>query len=111
MTHLSLEEWIEHFEWESETQHKGFLALVQFLGRRSQTLPLSEMPPYTRLEDALMATSAFFIQKDHEANEWFGERIGDADKRYIDLIADLTEQVRGLRLEVEQLTQRVQRLS
>lgn len=55
------------FEWESETQEKGFLNLRQWLRSHGMTSELTA-------EQFLIA--CYFIQKDHESHEWTMDMLG-----------------------------------
>lgn len=62
---MSLEVWIEAFPWESEDQKKGYLGLIQY----EKQFGLEPTPIDPR--------AAFFIQKMHEAAEYWRDTLGD----------------------------------
>lgn len=85
-------EFAETFEWESEAQRKGFLSLLLYLKR---------IDPLAFAESKLRVVVCWFIQKDHEANEWYNARIGDLDSKITGELKRLTEENRELRFDVE----------
>ena len=103
----SLEQWVETFAWESETQKKGFLALVLFLRDHRARERDVEFDP---TDDTLNAIAAWFIQRDHESNEWWNERIGDLSSRFENEIVSLTESHQRLLSEVDELRAEVAEL-
>jgi len=54
--------WVENFRWESEEQRRGVLSYLQWA--RSH-----------RLDACISPSVLFFIQKDHESNEYWREAI------------------------------------
>lgn len=85
---FTVEEWCEKFPWESEVQKKGVLALYQWF---------KKLPAELRTDDTRNAcVAAWFIQKDHESNEWWGKVLGD--------------QVRGLQDQIRLLQTRIHEL-
>lgn len=100
--HVSLHEWIEGFEWESQEQEKGFRALCTFLRVRKEQVS-SDRPESEHIEDTLMAIACWFIQKDHESNEWYNERLGAFESRVNENLAMVLEENRSLRGQVEEL--------
>ena len=87
--------WIKEFEWESETQKKGFLALVQFMNQRKAVLP-PDATVAEVIDDSINTVACWFIQKDHESNEWYNERFGDMNSR-------LENEILALRKRIEDL--------
>lgn len=89
---------LEGFSWDSEEQKKGYLALVQYLRHHGQAR-----------DDRVDATAAFFIQKDHEAAQWFVEVIGRAVDPFTQEIRNLISRVDALERENVALKHRIQR--
>jgi hypothetical protein len=56
------------FNFESEAQKKGFLSLVQYL---------NDTAPQATDGEAILMVISYFIQKEHEAQEWWSKTIGD----------------------------------
>jgi hypothetical protein len=83
---VTIQEWIEAFPWESETQKKGFQNFMQFL----QKLP-SEVKQAPGME--LPCAVAYFIQKDHESHEW-----------WVDM---MSKQIEMLQQEIAELKKRL----
>ena len=54
------------FPWDSKTQEKGYFALVHYLRRLGRPVP-----------EEVDAVAAFFIEKEHQANEWWRDLLGD----------------------------------
>ncbi len=80
-----LAEHVEAFPWESEEQKKGYLNFVQYLAKagREAVIPID-----------LLAT--YFIQKDHESNEWWTEIVASQVGAANEQIALLSKRVRHL---------------
>jgi len=74
---------IDDFPWKSEAQKKGYLAMMQDM--RSHGL---QIPIYVNVN------LAFLIQKNHEANEWFVQVMGDQIKQLQNEISDLREDMK-----------------
>jgi hypothetical protein len=99
MAHRSTEEWVEGFPWESEDQKKGFLALYQHLRGYEWTAE----DEISKLEEALSVVSAWFIQRDHESNEWWNERVGDLSGRVDQELMRLTRENEQMKSDIEEL--------
>lgn len=107
-THISLAEFEELYPWESETQKKGFQALCKDIVDSGRAFSGEvNMEPHHRLELTLQKVCAWFIQKDHESNQWYNERIGDLDKKYLDELVRLTNENRALRGDVDEIKQQL----
>lgn len=74
---------VENFPWVSDAQKKGYLALMQDMRNHGLTTSV-----YVDI------TAAFFIQKNHEANEWFVQIMGDQIKQLQNEIYDLREDLK-----------------
>lgn len=86
MDTASLIDWFEaNFKWESTEQHKGFLNLIQYLK--------SHCPEGA---DPLLLIASYFIQKDHESNEWWLSLITDQFGR-------MQQEMMKLRIELHDL--------
>jgi len=96
-THVSLDEFIENFEWDSEAQRKGFLSFIMDF-RNKMMNDIADISPNDLLERTLMFMACWFIQKDHDSNEWYNERFGDLDKK-------LTDEIIHLRSENQRLSE------
>lgn len=82
--------WVEAFEWESEEQRRGYLALVTWARDRGLSV---EVTP----------SDLFFIQKDHESNEWWSTTVGNQINGLLSQIHFANRQIRALRDRLEQL--------
>lgn len=73
---------VEVFNWESEDQKKGYLALVQYLRGFGiePKLPIDYV-------------AAWFIQKDHESNEYWRDMVGQQ-------VSSLQNEIRLLQQEI-----------
>lgn len=103
---ITVQEWVARREWASEDQRKGFLALLQHLHRFEVQ---NGVKLGIRIEDALVAS--YFIQKDHESNEWWRDTVAsqvDGLRREIDELRTLNRvrslEIDGLREEHRRLT-------
>ena len=70
-------------QWQSEEQEKGFKAMQGYL------LKLGRLTD----NNSIWAAFAFLIQKDHEAQQWFVNFVGDHVKRLEDEIMKLAGKV------------------
>lgn len=77
---------IDCYPWESEEQRKGYLALIQYIQTRGWNAPAIVDP-----------IAAFFIQKDHEAQEWFVSLMADHLSRLEGEVAALREELSRLK--------------
>ena len=72
------------FKWESVEQQKGFGNLTEWLNKRGYNYQLTP---------ELFLIACYFIQKDHEAQEWFiqviGNRISELQLEILKLRSDL----------------------
>jgi hypothetical protein len=92
---VTLEAWFQKFPWESSTQQKGLSALYQWV---------QKLPPELRTDDTRNAcVAAWFIQKDHESNEWWAKTVGDQVSGLQDQIRFLQEEIREMKLELANL--------
>lgn len=82
----------EDFKWESETQRKGYLALLQYLRK----FGIEATGPVD-------AKAAFFIQKDHESNLWWIDLIAQKHQEVLNMLGELNFKVSQLESTVEQL--------
>jgi hypothetical protein len=78
---------VEDYKFESIEGEKGFGNLIEFLRKQKRGQDLD-------LDLALVA--CYFIQKDHESQEWFSKIIGEVESRLIDQIKILQDRVREL---------------
>jgi hypothetical protein len=84
--------WALSFEWESEEQKKGFLALAKFLREHGRNMFHASLQPMDK-QDLI---SAFFIQKDHESHLWMMEMLDRIISPLQDEIRRLGERIRQL---------------
>jgi len=73
---------IRDFKWESDEQRKGYLALVKY-----------RMDQGDGIDHRVDRTAAFFIQKDHESNEWWLGLMADHMGRLEQRIAELEQRL------------------
>lgn len=85
--------WRDTFPWESDDQRLGFLAFEKWL-RDNHKATLVDEP------SLLKCIVAFFIQKDHESNEWWRDTVADQVK-------SLEMQILALRTELREIRGRV----
>ena len=69
------------YDWQSKEQREGYLALVVYMNRHGHK-PKGIHPAY-----------AFFIQKDHDSNEYWRELVGTQVKDLQDQIAALQKTI------------------
>jgi hypothetical protein len=86
----SFQEWSEAFKWESEDQKKGFFAFWKWWREQPTVLHLA-------FDAESCAIVAYFIQKDHESNQWWAETVGELVSRLEQQIGKLQERI--VRLE------------
>lgn len=91
-----------NFQWESEAQKKGVYALKQYLHR---------FHPDVYLEDAVLLSICYFVQKDHEAKQWYSETMGSQISRLEDVIQkeydNFREKQRAMMRRIEALENKV----
>lgn len=83
---------LETFHWESEEQRKGVLSLKQYLHDR--------LGDATYLEDAVLLSFFYFIQKDHEGVQWMIQTFGNQ-------IKSLQDEIVKLRKELDETNRRI----
>lgn len=83
----AFEEAVKNYPWESEVQKEGYLNFVQFEKKfgKAPSLPIDNIV-------------AYFIQKDHESNEYWRELVANQ-------VEMLQEEIMRLRDEVKNLSQ------
>lgn len=93
---MALLDWIESHKWRSVEQKEGFLAMVKDLrdGKPGRQIDL----PYDHME-----VFAWFIQKDHESNQWWSDRFEDFAKKVDDQFVNMILENRELRRELDEL--------
>jgi hypothetical protein len=97
---VTLEAWFQKFPWESDVQKKGLSALNQWV---------QKLPPELRTDDTRNAcVAAWFIQKDHESNEWWAKTVGDQVSGLQDQIRLLQQQVHELKSELAEMKKATQ---
>jgi hypothetical protein len=79
-------EFLKDFKWESQVQEKGYGNLVQFLRRNNITLT----------DKTLFLIAVYFIERDHESNEYWRQLVGDQVSNLQSEIKHLQDQVAGL---------------
>jgi hypothetical protein len=91
---------VEAFKWESDAQREGFLALVKFWHDHGlqPVLPLTSMDNLTAL---------FFIQKDHDSNEYWRELWADQVSKLQDEIKIQMDEVSQLKTQVEHMRETI----
>ncbi len=83
---------IEEFPWDSDVQKEGYLAFIQYerkFGYRPK-LPIDHVV-------------AFFIQKDHESNEYWRDMVGDQFSGVTDQVRVLQEKILALEKSIDML--------
>lgn len=104
---------LESFTWDSDVQKEGFLNLIQYWRKFGLELDL----PLTAMHHL---TALYFIQKDHESNEYWQEMVGDQissltlelkkvqnECRNLAILADqMKETIRNQTMLLEQLTKK-----
>ncbi len=97
---MDFKEWVEKKTWQSEDQKKGFLALVKDLRDGAPGRQLSA-------DATLLDIVAWLIQKDHESNQWWDERVSNIATSIEDKVTKLSLENRDLRGEVARLRSKV----
>lgn len=98
-----MKQWTDEFEWESEAQEKGVLALVQYLkkfGRTALSAP-----------SLLDLVAAWFIQKDHESNEWWSDTIGNQVNSLRSDLKIAHDEIRELKAVVRKLDENLKEVA
>ena len=90
------------YKFESEAQEKSFKSLIQFLKKESGKQDLPEIHPKW-----LGLVAAYFIQKEHESNEWWANTIGDQISKVHDQLHRQTKLIGELMKNVEKLEDKV----
>lgn len=78
----------DKFEFESKEQREGFGALQIYLRNHQKEMD-SCLSADQKLETALLLVALFFIQKDHESNEYWRDLVADQLSRQQDEILRL----------------------
>lgn len=97
-----MKEWVDRYPWKSVVQKEGFLALLKDL---RDSKPAREL----HFTEEQMEVFAWFIQKDHESNQWWDERVCALAKRFEDDLVRIQIENRELRGELQRLKSRVVR--
>lgn len=98
-----MKQWTDEFEWESEAQEKGVLTLVQYLkkfGRTALSAP-----------SLLDLVAAWFIQKDHESNEWWSDTIGNQVNSLRSDLKIAHDEIRELKAVVRKLDENLKEVA
>jgi hypothetical protein len=94
MENVMLTEAIEGFPWDSEVQKEGFLNLVQYWRKFGRDVPLP-------IQNIDTLTALFFIQKDHEANEYWSDLLDTQLIQLQDQVKLQQDEIRELRILVD----------
>lgn len=84
-------EWLNNFVWESQVQEQGFGAFIQWFRRLPTAAQLGNGK-----HNFIFCVIAWFIQKDHESNEWWRDTVAEQ-------MSTLQEEIIRLRDEIIQL--------
>lgn len=90
---MTLSDEIREYEWDSEDQKEGFLALLDYLNRHGG------------LPETMDLTAVFFIQKHIDALTTLTESFGDQVTRLQNDIRSNQDEVASLRREIDALSQ------
>jgi hypothetical protein len=89
-----MKEWVKTFPWESTEQRQGFDALQKWVGE----LPANIVHGFG-FYSTMACVAAWFIQKDHESNEWWSNTVAEQ-------VGQLENQVRLLQDRITELEKR-----
>lgn len=90
--------WLSMFKWESEAQEQGFGAFIQWF----RALPVDTAHGQGS-EHFIFCVIAWFIQKDHESNEWWREAVADQVRGLEDQIVLLQERLKALETAADKI--------
>jgi septal ring factor EnvC (AmiA/AmiB activator) len=91
---------LRKFEWQSDEQRKGYLALVQYWKQYDASAPF---PIHAREN----LTALFFIQKDHESHQYWIDLVGRQVSSLQDELHSLRNSLSGAQREIESLQHRI----
>jgi hypothetical protein len=77
-------EWINEFDFDSDEQRKGYYSFVKWTSEKKVSCTVNPI-------------DLFFIQRDHESNEWWRQVVSDQVKSLEAQIHQLQKEIRELK--------------
>lgn len=80
----AIQNWLRWFTWDSKDQEQGYGAFVKWASEHN-------------VDDEVRPIDLFFIQKDHESQQWFVEVMGNQVRQLQDEISRLDHELAQLK--------------